>query len=98
VGIENGMVRVTEQRFADQVRTILKSKWFTTVELEGIKRNKHRHCEEQNGSAVVEEAKDGNEHEPPVEDAKEMDSQTKKPMYQVNAVSRRISAKCRKTN
>ena len=32
------MVRVTEQRFADQVRTILKSKWFTAVELEEIKR------------------------------------------------------------
>ena len=80
------MVRVTEQRFADQVRTILKSKWFTAVELEEIERNMHRNCEEQNGTAIVEEANDGNEHEPPVEDAKDMESQKKKPGYQVNGV------------
>ena len=80
------MVRVTEQRFADQVRTILKSKWFTAVELEEIKRNMHRNCEEQNGTAIVEEANDGNEHEPPVEDAKDMESQKKKPGYRVNGV------------
>ena len=70
------MVKVTEQRLADQARTILKSKWFTTVELEELKRNKHRNCDEQNRTAVVGEANDGNEHELPVENAKEMDSQT----------------------
>ena len=32
------MVKVTEQRLADQARAILRSKWFTTVELEEIKR------------------------------------------------------------
>ena len=57
---EKGMVKVIEQRLADQARTILKSKWFTTVELEEIKRNKHGNCDEQNGTAVVEEANDGN--------------------------------------
>ena len=36
---EKGMFKVTEQRLADQARTILKSNWFTTVELEEIKRN-----------------------------------------------------------
>ena len=73
---EKGMVKVTEQRLADQARTILKSKWFTTVELEEIKRNKLRNHDEQSGTAVVEEANTGNEHELPVENAKEMDSQT----------------------
>ena len=84
------MVRVTEQRFANQVCTILKSKCFTAVELEEIKRNKHRNCEEKNGTAVVEEA-NGNEHEPPVEDAKDMDSQTKKPRHRVNGVKKDLS-------
>ena len=63
MGTEKGMVRVTEQRFANQVCTILKSKCFTPVELEEIKRNKYRNCEEKNRTAVVEEANDGNEHE-----------------------------------
>ena len=36
---EKEMLKVTEQRLADQVRTILKSNWLTTVELEEIKRN-----------------------------------------------------------
>ena len=31
---EKGMVKVNEQRLADQARTILKSKWFTAVEME----------------------------------------------------------------
>ena len=57
---EKGMVKVTEQRLADHARTILKSKWFTTVELKEIKRNKHRNCDEQSGTAVVEEANTGN--------------------------------------
>ena len=35
---EKGMFKVTEQRLADQARTILKSSWFTTAELEEIKR------------------------------------------------------------
>ena len=43
---EKGMVKVTEQRLADQAHTILKSKWFTAVELEEIKRNKHGNCDE----------------------------------------------------
>ena len=73
---EKGMVKVTEQRLADQVCSILKSKWFTTVELEEVKRNKHRNCDVQNGTPVVEEANDDNEHELPVENAKQMDSQT----------------------
>ena len=73
---EKGMVKVTEQRLADQARTILKSKWFTAVELEEIKRNKHGNCDEQNGTVVVEEANDGNEHELPAENVKEMDPQT----------------------
>ena len=72
---EKEMVEVTEQRLADQARTILKSKWFTTVELEEIKKN-NGNCDEQNGKAVVEEANDGNEHEIPVENVKQMDSQT----------------------
>ena len=55
---------------------VLKSKRFTTVELEEIKRNKHRNCDEQSGTAVVEEANTGNERELPVENAKEMNSQT----------------------
>ena len=47
------------------------------MELEEIKRNKHRHCDEQNGTAVVEEGNDGNEHELfPVENVKGLDSQT----------------------
>ena len=46
------------------------------MELEEIKRNKHGNCDEQNGTADVEEANDGNEHEIPVENVKEMDSQT----------------------
>ena len=54
----------------------MKSKWFTTIELEKIKRNKHRNCDKQSGTAVVEEANTGKEHELPVENAKEMDSQT----------------------
>ena len=37
---------------------------------------KYTNWYEQNGTAVVEEAKDGNEHELPFENAKEMDSQT----------------------
>ena len=73
---EKEMVKVTEQRLADEARTILKSKWFTTVELEEIKRKTHRNCDEQSETAVVEEANTGNEHELPVEKAKEMDSQT----------------------
>ena len=73
---EKGMVKVTEQRLANQACTILKSKWFRTVELEEIKRNKHRNCDEQSGATVVEEANNGYEHELPVENAKEMDSQT----------------------
>lgn len=73
---EKGMVKVTEQRLADQAHTILKSKWFTAVELEEIKRNKHGNCDEQNGTVVVEEANDGNEHELPAENVKEMDPQT----------------------
>ena len=68
---------MTAQRLADKVRAIFKSKWFTIiVELEEIKRDKHRTGDEQNGTAVVEEANDGNEHELPVDNAKEMDSQT----------------------
>ena len=35
---EKGMFKVTEQRLVDQARTILKSSWFTTAELEEIKR------------------------------------------------------------
>ena len=54
----------------------MKSKWFTAVELEEIKRNKHGNCDEQNGTVVVEEANDGNEHELPAENVKEMDPQT----------------------
>lgn len=73
---EKGMVKVTEQRLADQARTILKSKWFTAVELEEIKRNKHGDCDDQNRTVVVEEANDGNEHELPAENVKEMDPQT----------------------
>lgn len=69
-------------------RSVLEKKWFTTVELEEIKRNKHRNCEEQNGTAVAEEVNDGNEHERP--DAKEMDSQTKKPRYRVNGAMKDI--------
>ena len=69
------MVKVTEQRLADQARTILKSKWFTAVELEEIKRNKHGNCDEQNGTVVVEEANDGNEHELPAENVKEVQSE-----------------------
>ena len=70
---EKGMV--TEHRLVDQAPTILKSKWFTTVELE---RNKHRNCIEQSGTAVVEEDNAGNEHKVPVENAVEIDSQTVK--------------------
>lgn len=71
---EKGMVKLTEQQLADQVCSILKSRWFTTVELQEVKRNKHRNCNEQNGTPVVEEANDGKEHELPVENAKQMDS------------------------
>ena len=46
------------------------------MELEEIKRNKHGNCDEQNGTVVVEEANDGNEHELPAENVKEMDPQT----------------------
>ena len=73
---EKGMVKVTEQRLADQIRTILKSKWFTAVEREEIKRTRHRNGDVQSGTAVVQQANDGNEHELPVENAMEMDSQT----------------------
>jgi len=58
-------------------RTIFKSKVNSraskvklTVELEEIKRNKHRNSDEQNGTAVVEEANDGNKHELPVNNCK----------------------------
>ncbi|CAH3143021.1 unnamed protein product, partial [Porites lobata] len=54
---------------------ILKSKWFKAVELEEIKRNKHGNCDEQNGTVVVEEANDGNEHELPAENVKEVQSE-----------------------
>ena len=55
---EKGMIKVTEQRLADQARTILKSERLTTVEVEEIKRNKHSNYNEQNRTAVVEEAND----------------------------------------
>ena len=71
-----GIVKVTEQRLADQTRTILKSKWFTNVELEEIKRTKQRNRDEQSGTAAIQEANDGNEHELPDENAMEMDSQS----------------------
>ena len=51
---EKRMVKVTEQRLVDQAGTILKRKWFTTVELEEIKRNKHRNCDEQSGTGAQE--------------------------------------------
>ena len=54
----------------------MKSKCFTTFELEDIKRNKLRYRDEKNGTAVVEEANNGDEHELLVKNAKEMVSQT----------------------
>ena len=73
---EKGMIKVTEQRLAAQARTTLKTRWFTTVELEESKRTKHRNGDEESGTAVVQETNDGNEHELPVENAMERDSQT----------------------
>ena len=71
----------------------MKSKWFTTVELEEIK-NKHRNCDEQNGTAVVEEANGGNDHELQRSWTHRL---RKKPSYRVNGVKTHLS-KCLKTN